>query len=92
LLALWSLVLLLGVAAFLGSLVVYMPIRFAAQHVDLTFPKEQLSGTIWNGLVALDGDHVLQWQVDEQQGFEAAPAALARLFTGANRGKQILRV
>lgn len=34
----------------------------------------------------------LQWQVDEQQGFEAAPAALARLFTGANRGKQILRV
>lgn len=31
-------------------------------------------------------------QQDVVEGFEQAPAALARLFTGANRGKQLLRV
>ena len=32
------------------------------------------------------------WQVDEQTGFENAPATLRRLFDGSNRGKQVLRV
>jgi NADPH-dependent curcumin reductase CurA len=32
------------------------------------------------------------WQLDEQVGFENAPATLRRLFTGENRGKQILKV
>ena len=31
-------------------------------------------------------------QEDVVEGFEQAPAALARLFTGANRGKQLLRL
>jgi NADPH-dependent curcumin reductase CurA len=34
----------------------------------------------------------LQWQEDEQHGFENAPAALRRLFEGKNRGKQILKL
>jgi NADPH-dependent curcumin reductase CurA len=34
----------------------------------------------------------LVWQVDEQVGFENAPATFRRLFTGENRGKQVLRV
>jgi NADPH-dependent curcumin reductase CurA len=34
----------------------------------------------------------LKWQVDEQVGFEKAPATLRRLFDGVNRGKQILRL
>jgi NADPH-dependent curcumin reductase CurA len=34
----------------------------------------------------------LAWQLDEQVGFENAPATLRRLFDGSNRGKQILRV
>jgi len=34
----------------------------------------------------------LAWQVDEQEGFENAPQTLMRLFEGANRGKQVLRV
>ncbi|WP_428310520.1 NADP-dependent oxidoreductase [Hydrocarboniphaga sp.] len=34
----------------------------------------------------------LSWQIDEQQGFENAPATLRRLFDGSNRGKQILKV
>jgi NADPH-dependent curcumin reductase CurA len=40
--------------------------------------------------LALDGK--LAWQVDEQIGFENAPATLRRLFEGKNRGKQVLRV
>jgi NADPH-dependent curcumin reductase CurA len=34
----------------------------------------------------------LKDRVDVQQGFERAPAALARLFTGENRGKQLVRI
>ncbi len=34
----------------------------------------------------------LAWRVDEQQGFEKAPETLSRLFSGANRGKQVLRL
>lgn len=37
-------------------------------------------------------DKRLVWQVDEQVGFENAPATLARLFDGRNRGKQVLRI
>lgn len=40
--------------------------------------------------MALDGR--LAWQIDEQQGFENAPATLRRLFEGRNRGKQVLRL
>jgi NADPH-dependent curcumin reductase CurA len=40
--------------------------------------------------LALSGRIV--WQVDEQVGFENAPATLRRLFTGENRGKQVLRL
>jgi hypothetical protein len=34
----------------------------------------------------------LKDRVDVQEGFEQAPAALARLFTGENRGKQLVRI
>ena len=34
----------------------------------------------------------LVWQVDEQVGFLRAPETLRRLFTGDNRGKQVLRI
>jgi NADPH-dependent curcumin reductase CurA len=34
----------------------------------------------------------LKDRVDVQEGFEQAPAALARLFSGENRGKQLVRV
>jgi hypothetical protein len=34
----------------------------------------------------------LKDRVDVQEGFERAPAALARLFTGENRGKQLVRI
>ncbi len=34
----------------------------------------------------------LVWRIDEQEGFENAPATLRRLFTGDNRGKQVLRI
>jgi NADPH-dependent curcumin reductase CurA len=34
----------------------------------------------------------IAWQVDVQKGFENAPRALQRLFTGANVGKQLLEL
>ena len=34
----------------------------------------------------------LTYRIDEQQGFENAPQTLMRLFSGANRGKQVLKV
>ena len=59
-----------------------MPVRFAVQHVDLPFLKDQLSGTIWNGLVALDGDHVLQWQVDEGASLRGLAFVIDWTLTG----------
>ena len=32
------------------------------------------------------------WRIDEQVGFEKAPATLRRLFDGSNLGKQVLRI
>jgi len=34
----------------------------------------------------------LQWRVDVQEGFENIPATLQRLFSGANVGKQLLKL
>ena len=54
-------------------------------HAD-TFPA------IRRRLTALAHAGRIVWQVDEQTGFENAPATLRRLFTGENRGKQILKI
>jgi len=48
--------------------------------------------TIRRRLAALAHAGRLAWQVDEQVGFLQAPATLRRLFTGENRGKQVLRI
>ena len=34
----------------------------------------------------------LKYQVDVQEGFENIPSTLQRLFTGQNRGKQLLKI
>lgn len=34
----------------------------------------------------------ITWQMDVLEGLDNAPSALARLFTGANRGKQVVRL
>lgn len=43
-------------------------------------------------LAALATTGRIKWQMDVLNGLENAPEALARLFTGANRGKQVLRL
>jgi NADPH-dependent curcumin reductase CurA len=43
-------------------------------------------------IAALVADGRLAWRVDEQHGFENAPETLMRLFAGANRGKQVLKL
>ena len=49
-------------------------------------------GDMRRRLTALATSGKIIWQVDEQVGFENAPATLRRLFTGENRGKQVLRM
>ncbi len=53
---------LLGIAAFLGSVVTHMPARFAAKQIGLSLDTVQVSGTIWNGYARLGDAHVLSWQ------------------------------
>jgi NADPH-dependent curcumin reductase CurA len=50
------------------------------------FPEaaEKLLGWVRDGSIA--------WQVDVQDGFEQAPGTFLRLFSGANRGKQLLKL
>ena len=45
---------------------------------------KELSGWVNTGEIA--------WREDIQEGFENIPAALQRLYTGANEGKQLLKV
>ena len=49
----------------------------------------------WEGFNALaewvaTGD--IAWRIDVQEGFENIPATLQRLFSGANIGKQLLKL
>lgn len=59
---------LLGLAAFAGSLLWYMPVRFAAHQAG--FPDtgplatSRLSGTVWQGQMQIDGGHLVTWVVD----------------------------
>ncbi|NWG44980.1 MAG: NADP-dependent oxidoreductase [Alphaproteobacteria bacterium] len=50
------------------------------------FPEARKEMAAW----IVDGH--LHWRVDVMDGLENAPAALDRLFTGANQGKQLVRV
>ena len=72
-------------------------------YFNLVFRRATMSGFIvldWASefpalrkrLAALVNEGRLVFRVDEQQGFENTPRTLMRLFTGENRGKQVLRV
>ena len=74
-----------------------------ANYFNLVFRRASMHGFIvtdWAAefpgirkrVTALVNDGRLTWRVDEQHGFENAPATLMRLFTGANRGKQVLKL
>ena len=70
-------------------------------YFNLVFRRGTMSGFIvldWAAefpairqrLASFVADGRLAYREDIQQGFENAPATLRRLFTGANRGKQLL--
>ena len=63
--ALGSLVVLLGLVAFAGSLVWYMPVRFVAHQMGLPdsgpLATSRLSGTVWQGQMQVDGGHAVTW-------------------------------
>lgn len=72
-------------------------------YFNLVFRRATMSGFIvldWASefpairkrLAGLVKDGRLVFRVDEQQGFENTPRTLMRLFTGANRGKQVLKI
>jgi NADPH-dependent curcumin reductase CurA len=72
-------------------------------YFNLVFRRATMSGFIvldWANefpairkrLAGLVNDGKLVFRVDEQHGFENTPRTLMRLFTGENRGKQVLRV
>ena len=43
-------------------------------------------------LLAWVAEGKIAWKVDVQEGFENAPQAFFRLFSGANLGKQLLKI
>jgi hypothetical protein len=72
-------------------------------YFNLVFRRATMSGFIvldWASefpairkrLAALVNEGRLVFRVDEQQGFENTPQTLMRLFSGENRGKQVLKV
>lgn len=72
-------------------------------YFNLVFRRATMSGFIvldWASefpalrkrLAALVNEGKLVFRVDEQQGFENTPRTLMRLFTGENRGKQVLKI
>lgn len=72
-------------------------------YFNLTYRRARMEGFIvldWAGdfpairqrLAALIEAGKLTWQEDVRHGFENAPATLRRLFSGENRGKQLLKV
>lgn len=72
-------------------------------YFNLVFRRASMRGFIvldWAGefpelrrrLAGLVGSGAIRYREDEQHGFENAPETLKRLFSGANRGKQILRL
>jgi len=74
-----------------------------ANYFNLVFRRAAMHGFIvtdWAAefpairrkVAALVADGRLTWRIDEQQGFEKAPETLKRLFAGANRGKQVLKL
>ncbi len=74
-----------------------------ANYFNLVFRRASMHGFIvldWAAefaairkrVAALVANGKLAWRVDEQHGFEKAPETLKRLFDGANRGKQVLKL
>jgi NADPH-dependent curcumin reductase CurA len=72
-------------------------------YFNLVFRRATMSGFIvidWvaefpairKRMAALIADGRLTYREDVQEGFENAPETLKRLFSGANRGKQLLRL
>lgn len=73
---------LLGVAAFAISLVVYMPARFAAQNLGLPAGRVTVSGTIWNGSAGFDGDHTVTWETSGWESLRRMTAVVNWRLTG----------
>jgi NADPH-dependent curcumin reductase CurA len=72
-------------------------------YFNLVFRRARMEGFIvidWMSefpairkrMAALIADGRLKYREDIQEGFENAPETLKRLFTGANRGKQLLKL
>ena len=73
---------LLGVAAFAISLVVYMPARFAAQKMGVPAGLVTISGTIWDGSADFDGGHTVAWETSARESLRRMAAVVNWRLTG----------
>ena len=80
--ALWSSVILLAIAAFAVSLVVYMPARFAAQQAGLGAMADRVSGTLWTGAAQLDGAHRVAWETSALESLRRMTVVVNWRLTG----------
>lgn len=64
-----------------GSMAGFIVLDWAAEFPEI---RRRLEGFVHDGR--------LNYREDVQQGFENAPATLKRLFSGQNRGKQLLKL
>jgi hypothetical protein len=70
--ALWSLVILLGLGACAAMLAATVPVRFAIRTAGLPIPPEAFSGTVWHGEVQIADGHTATWH---SRGLESLLAA-----------------
>ena len=80
--ALWSSVILLAIAAFAVSLVVYMPARFAAQQAGLGAVADRVSGTLWTGAAQIDGAHRVIWDTSALESLRRMTVVVNWRLTG----------
>ena len=81
-LALWSSVVFLGLAGFAGSLIVYMPARFAVQQAGFAFAADRVSGSIWDGTAQFDGGHTVTWETSGWESLRRMSAVVNWRLTG----------
>lgn len=66
--------------------------RRASMHGFIVLDWASEFPAIRKRLAALVNEGKLAFRIDEQHGFENTPRTLMRLFTGENRGKQVLKL
>lgn len=79
--AVWSSVVLLGLAALAVSLVVSVPVSVVAARLGLSASVDRVSGTLWNGTASKVG-HEVRWQVSGAESLRGMGLVVNWRLTG----------